>query len=1242
MCCGHVLKSNIVNMRQVILPFLILLTLGANARNFYVSASGNDSNNGLSASTPWKTISKVNASFASIAAGDSILFRKGDVFYGTLVVGKSGSSGKPIVFASYGTAAAMPVFTGFVSVSSWSLVSSGIYQATVPGAKNTLNLVTVSGVPQARGRYPNADAANGGYLSYESFSGYTSITDNQLTSAINWTGGEAVIRKSGFVTDRCPITSHSGTTITYKSPTTYVGSAGYGYFIQDHPKTLDKFGEWYLNKSTKQLQMFFGTASPSAYPVKVSTLDTLIGMNGKGYITIRDLAFEGANANTIYAFNCNNISVINCNVLNAGESGVMTWNTSNFLADGVTTNNTLNNGIFGLNSKVSNATIRNCVIKNNGLLAGMGLSSGNSYKGMRIDGNFVTIEYNRLDSIGYSGIEFQGNDILVKNNVVSRYDMTKHDGGGIYTWGSGTSASPGPTYYRRTVQDNIIMNPVGAPYGTRTNTVDVVGIFLDGMTMNVNVVGNTILNVDGNGLQLNNPEYITLRNNTIFNNAFGVSIVKWAWGDIKSVNVKGNIFYSKSLDQKQIYYVNSDLTTSLDAAVKSIGSIDSNIYSNVNPVGFAYDVYQGSAIPTSPNSMEAWQSFSSFDRSGKNVAKLPTAYKLNSLIGANKFSNSTFTSNIASLTLFGANVSAIWDNTSKIAGGALRMSFSAPAANRYGMVHSPIGAVSSSKKYILRVSTLGTTVKGIIRAYIRKTASPYTNLTPVQVKTFGTTTKNHEFLFDAPATDAGGSFVIEIEQNSGTTYLDNISFYEADATTYDFDKQLRVEYNDTKNAKTVSLGANYRGVDGTLYSGTITLKPYTSAILVQDTGTVSAPSAPSAPSTLTAKSTSGTIGCYGNTTNVTVSGSGGKSPYTGTGTFNVSAGKGSVAIATKTANAGRFTFLYYTIGAISSAKNYVLKFSTIRNTGTAALRASLRQTQSPYNVLVNRQTTTIGTSRVDHEFYFNAPPNEAQASFFIELEQTAGVTYLDNLGVFEVNSAKQITSANLYTFDGQFETGANGLFSYSGATPNHTLAWDNTGKINSIYYFPIKDAAGAVTVAEVKTSQPSAALRAFGTTSNLITTLGGTTTITVSASGGTAPYTGLGSFKVGTGTWSYMVTDANGCQALAKFVIGLTAGKTTTTATTTDAALKIAATSGELKLTASPNPSSTSFNLYVQGNTAEKVMITVYNADGRVFYQSTGAANANYTFGGNFTQGVYIVKVVQGNTVQTLKLVKSI
>ncbi len=59
------------------------------AATYYVDATnGNDSNNGTSESTPWKTISKVSAS--RFNPGDQILFKRGQIWRGQLIPPSSG------------------------------------------------------------------------------------------------------------------------------------------------------------------------------------------------------------------------------------------------------------------------------------------------------------------------------------------------------------------------------------------------------------------------------------------------------------------------------------------------------------------------------------------------------------------------------------------------------------------------------------------------------------------------------------------------------------------------------------------------------------------------------------------------------------------------------------------------------------------------------------------------------------------------------------------------------------------------------------------------------------------------------------------------------------------------------------------------------------------------------------------------------------------------------------------------
>ena len=77
---------------------------------YFVSADGDDSNDGLTPETPIKTLSK--ASSLSLKAGDSVLFRKGDTFVGNLRYSDlEGSKENPITIASYGEGDERPVIT---------------------------------------------------------------------------------------------------------------------------------------------------------------------------------------------------------------------------------------------------------------------------------------------------------------------------------------------------------------------------------------------------------------------------------------------------------------------------------------------------------------------------------------------------------------------------------------------------------------------------------------------------------------------------------------------------------------------------------------------------------------------------------------------------------------------------------------------------------------------------------------------------------------------------------------------------------------------------------------------------------------------------------------------------------------------------------------------------------------------------------------------------------------------------
>jgi|HubBroStandDraft_6_1064221.scaffolds.fasta_scaffold01576_7 hypothetical protein len=106
---------------------------------YYVSSSsGSDSNSGTSTTAAWETIAHVNGQ--TFLPGDSILFKRGDVWNESLSTASSGSSGNPITFDAYGAGAA-PNLTGYYAVpaTSWVKVTGNAWKAPVPSSYTTIN-----------------------------------------------------------------------------------------------------------------------------------------------------------------------------------------------------------------------------------------------------------------------------------------------------------------------------------------------------------------------------------------------------------------------------------------------------------------------------------------------------------------------------------------------------------------------------------------------------------------------------------------------------------------------------------------------------------------------------------------------------------------------------------------------------------------------------------------------------------------------------------------------------------------------------------------------------------------------------------------------------------------------------------------------------------------------------------------------------------------------------------------------
>lgn len=526
---------------------------------YYVKNSGNDSNTGLSDAQAWATIAKVNSSFSGLSAGNQILFNKGDTFYGTITIAKSGISGSPIVISAYGTGAD-PVITGFTALSGWTNEGANIYSKTVALASSAYMAVRVNGANTAMGRYPNDPSS----LVISGVSGNTQITSaTGLNAAVtNWTGAEVAVRIGEFRFERSLISSATGSTVNYTA-TSFAPNVGAGFFIQNDLRTLDHANEWFYN-GTK----FYIYGDPASKTVEVSAYTNGVVINSFDYITIDNLDFNGFGRNCFYITDGAHISITHCGVSYCGESGIYGYDETSGNSTGlIITDNIFNqlnsNGIL-LSSQFTDSYIARNTISNIGLIRGAahatnyeyahtGIALGNSSAPQWTNTNAI-IEYNDIENIGYCGIFIIGTNINIQYNFVNHSMMKLNDGAGIYTGSPAIHA--GQANY---IRSNIILNAEGNHEMTDHNLYhDARAIYLDDYNLGTTVDGNTVAFSGSANIYIRGGAESTITNNTSYDAGDGgIYISKWISTANDNLTIGNNKFIAKESNEGVVFFVSS-------------------------------------------------------------------------------------------------------------------------------------------------------------------------------------------------------------------------------------------------------------------------------------------------------------------------------------------------------------------------------------------------------------------------------------------------------------------------------------------------------------------------------------------------------------------------------------------------------------------------------------------------------------------------------------------------------------
>lgn len=644
---------------------LILVAFNAHAAKYYFSATGNDNNSGTQAS-PYKTLSKLNTLFTTALPGDSFLLRRGDVFYGQVVVGKSGTESNPIGIGAWGIGA-KPVITGFTTLnpSKWVSKGNGVYANYDSSMDAKVRVVTVNGYYKEMGRYPNDDNTSfGGGLSYEDHLSYTDkngktqtngIVDNELGSlsgSTNWSGAEIVLKTVQFEISHLGIQTHNGNSILFTDrtyqPVTSNTHGNYGYYITNDIKTLDKAFEWsYDDENGDVLNMHFGGANPinnSAFVVKVSSLDTLVSASNKSYWGIRDIEIQGSNGNgIILTGTCNGFRLENCNVDYCGTDAILDKSDRGTSKSG---NMYYGNYVHHNNNssiKISTAgydTIRYNTVDSTGMFLSA-LSSGKTGNGIDLSliskSNDILVDSNIVKNSGDVGIIFNnGKNNKLYYNVINGYAKYITDVGGIYSYGGTAQDSLTISTYRssgRIIDHNLILN--GNPgtylqkYGSITSA-----IYPDNMSSDIIVSNNTVFNAPLNGVHQNGGKNISYINNLFYGVSSGLFLRSlrstWHMTQCKAVN---NVFVLTTTGKIGLQYRDENNEDKLGI----FGKIDSNIYSK--PIGeldnpgssSSYDVVKTSGFTGGAGyTLAQWKLGygSAFDQHAKKTANNATVSNL--------------------------------------------------------------------------------------------------------------------------------------------------------------------------------------------------------------------------------------------------------------------------------------------------------------------------------------------------------------------------------------------------------------------------------------------------------------------------------------------------------------------------------------------------------------------------------------------------------------------------------------
>lgn len=481
-------------------------------KDFYISAAGSGSGVGTQADP--LTAAQLVAGYATYFGTEYVpydtkfWFRKGDIFDIEFLISK------PCDVDAYGTGA-KPIIRGSDDISTgWTHDGSNIYYRTVSTRPKA---VFVGNTEQ---RMASTDWYR--IVTKVSPTVFTSSGLEALNTIESLVGAIIIGKEAPFrPTYETTVSAYSSNQITIPNASwvNYYGMntsiltpvAGDPFKLFNKKSFIDEVGEWTWDDAADRL--YIKTAGGAPTNIRIATRDYGIQVSANvPDVSIQNLEFTEQYLEGIFSESNNDILITACTFHDIHLNGISVTGNSKNITVSYNELDSLNGNAIHVGGVQGGSITRN-EITNIGidtLVAPVynyfrSIASGINIRWDSASNKFpqdLSVTYNNITNVGYSGINFCGRGHTIQNNIIDNYCLTWADGGGIY----GIHRMFGKEAITDSVliDKNIIMNGIGnlAGYNVAYDPF-AEGIYIDNNSTLVTITNNVVYKITDYGILIN-------------------------------------------------------------------------------------------------------------------------------------------------------------------------------------------------------------------------------------------------------------------------------------------------------------------------------------------------------------------------------------------------------------------------------------------------------------------------------------------------------------------------------------------------------------------------------------------------------------------------------------------------------------------------------------------------------------------------------------------------------------------